>query len=156
MSGGAVCLPASLPALPVHHHHQSVLTINTAPLRCAALQFAVFSAIIGLIGAVTFWPLTVYFPMRKGACCARYGCCCAQPPSPCPPPPSSHPPVRLPLLIAPTIAAPCALPQVYKTRGHTLLLMKVVGVSVFFVAVAATIASFQNMIVSWSTYSFFN
>jgi hypothetical protein len=34
--------------------------------------------------------------------------------------------------------------------------MKVVGVAVFLVAVAATIASFQNIIVSWSTYTFFS
>lgn len=41
------------------------------------------------------------------------------------------------------------LSQVYKTVGTQLLLMKVVGAFMFLVAVAATIASCQNIIVSW-------
>jgi hypothetical protein len=43
--------------------------------------------------------------------------------------------------------------QVYKTTGIQLLLMKVVGAFMFLVAVAATIASCQNIIVSWVSWA---
>ncbi|KAI3430592.1 hypothetical protein D9Q98_005185 [Chlorella vulgaris] len=83
-------------------------------LLCTIIAVCVpfFNAIVGLVGAITFWPLSVAFPFAMYA-------------------------------------------KVYKTGGSTLLLMKVVALLMLLVAVAATIASCQNIIVSWSTYTFF-
>ena len=97
-----------------------------------------------------FWPLAVGFPF---AMYAKVGASSATPYSSigrvC-----SHsfaPPRCQPVPAAPQLL----LPQVYKTTGPMLLLMKVTAFVMFLVAVAATIASCQNIIVSWSTYHFF-
>ena len=52
--------------------------------------------------------------------------------------------------------ATCLLPQVYKPAGPMLLLMKVTALVMLLVAVAAAIASCQNIIDSWSTFTFFS
>lgn len=72
-----------------------------------------FSAVVGLVGAITFWPLTIGFPF------AMYV-------------------------------------KVFKPEGGIVVLMKVVAAVMLVVAVAATIGSFQNILVSWSTYKLFS
>ncbi|EFN51990.1 hypothetical protein CHLNCDRAFT_32765 [Chlorella variabilis] len=94
---------------------QRLVIRSTYVLLCTiiAMSLPFFNAIVGLIGAITFWPLTVGFPFAMYA-------------------------------------------KVYKPAGPMLLLMKVTALVMLLVAVAAAIASCQNIIDSWSTFTFFS
>lgn len=94
---------------------QRLLLRSTYVLLCTAVACIIpfFSAVVGLVGAVTFWPLAIGFPFTMYI-------------------------------------------KVFKPRGAILWLMYTVAVVMLLVCIAATVGSFQNIIVSWSTYKLFD
>lgn len=94
---------------------QRLILRSSYVLLCTIVACVVpfFNAIVGLVGAITYWPLSVGFPFLMYAI-------------------------------------------VKKPPQRTILLMKVVAAVMLVVALLAIVGSAQNIIVSWSSYTFFS
>lgn len=169
---------ADVPPEPLPHLHppprplaQRLLIRSTYVLLCTLVAACMpfFSAIVGLVGAITYWPLSVGAPFLMytlvGARCGLCGAVglwgCDVGPWGCG---GGHDAGRSNKL--PKFPAAAALPacdptlwlpalQVKKPTGWVVSLMKAVAVVMFVVAIVAIIGSVQSLIVSLSNTTFF-